>query len=68
MRARLSANLPSEAGRDDYVPVRLEAGPGVSRVDPDVGRHLEVITEIRVGRSLAVRLRFYGNVAGGIDR
>jgi len=32
--ARLAVNLPSQAGREDFIPVRLVAGEGGYRAEP----------------------------------
>jgi len=34
IRARLTANIPSQAGREDYFPVRLTAQPGTLQAEP----------------------------------
>lgn len=45
--ARLVANIPSEAGREDYVPVRLSGQPGEQRAEPIFGKSNLIFTLVR---------------------
>jgi len=47
LRARLSTNVPSEAGREDYVPVRLEVTPAGLVAEPVYGRSNLIFTLVR---------------------
>jgi molybdopterin molybdotransferase len=47
IRARLTGNIPSEAGRDDYVPVRLEATPEGWLAEPVFGKSNLIFTLVR---------------------
>lgn len=45
--ARLTVNVPSEAGREDYVPVRLEGSPDGWIADPVFGKSNLIFTLVR---------------------
>jgi molybdopterin molybdotransferase len=47
IRARLTANVPSESGRDDYVPVRLEATPEGWAAEPVFGKSNLIFSLVR---------------------
>lgn len=47
LRARLAANVPSEAGREDYVAVRLVAGPDGWTAEPVFGKSNLIFTLVR---------------------
>jgi molybdopterin molybdotransferase len=45
--ARLAVNIPSEAGREDYIPVRLEGTPDGWVADPVFGKSNLIFTLVR---------------------
>jgi molybdopterin molybdotransferase len=45
--ARLTANIPSEAGREDYVPVRVSGEPGAYEAEPIFGKSNLIFTLVR---------------------
>ena len=45
--ARLAVNVPSEAGREDYIPVRLEGTPDGWLADPVFGKSNLIFTLVR---------------------
>jgi molybdopterin molybdotransferase len=45
--ARLAVNVPSEAGREDYLPVRLEGSPDGWIADPVFGKSNLIFTLVR---------------------
>ena len=47
IRAKLTANVPSESGRDDYVPVRLEATPEGWAAEPVFGKSNLIFSLVR---------------------
>jgi molybdopterin molybdotransferase len=47
IRARLTANIPSETGREDYVPVRLAATPDGWSADPVFGKSNLIFSLVR---------------------
>ncbi|HSR48204.1 MAG TPA: gephyrin-like molybdotransferase Glp [Anaerolineales bacterium] len=47
VRATLAADVPSEAGREDYIPVRLEATPAGWIADPVFGKSNLIFTLVR---------------------
>jgi molybdopterin molybdotransferase len=45
--ARLTANIPSEAGREDYAPVRVSGQPGAYQAEPIFGKSNLIFTLVR---------------------
>jgi molybdopterin molybdotransferase len=45
--ARLTGNVPSEAGREDYVPVRISGEPGTYDAEPIFGKSNLIFTLVR---------------------
>jgi molybdopterin molybdotransferase len=45
--ARLTTNVPSEAGREDYVPVRVSGEPGTYDAEPIFGKSNLIFTLVR---------------------
>ncbi len=63
VRARLTANLASEAGREDYQPVRLTGGPG-RQAEPIYGRSNLIFTLSRADGLVRVPPEATGLPAG----
>lgn len=62
--ARLTQNVPSESGREDYVPARLEETPHGLRVTPIFGKSNLIYTLVRADGLIIVPLNLGGLVAG----
>ncbi len=62
--ARLTQNVPSESGREDYVPARLEDTPDGPQVTPIFGKSNLIYTLVRADGMLVVPLNMNGLVAG----
>lgn len=63
-RARLARNIPSRAGREDFVPVRLEARDGELWADPVFGKSNLIYTLARAHGLVHVPLDLGGLYAG----
>jgi molybdopterin molybdotransferase len=64
LRARLTANVPSEAGREDYVAVRLTAGPEGWEAEPIFGKSNLIFTLVRADGLIRVPPEATGLAAG----
>ncbi len=64
--ARLSANIPSESGREDYVPARLEASPQGWIADPVFGKSNLIFTLVRADGLIRVPPEMTGLQAGSL--
>ncbi len=62
--ARLTQNVPSESGREDYVPARLEQTPDGPRVTPIFGKSNLIYTLVRADGLIVVPLNLGGLLAG----
>ncbi len=63
-RATLGRDVPSAAGREDYVPVRLERKDGLLRAEPVFGKSNLIYTLVRADGMLQVPLDRGGLYAG----
>jgi len=64
--ARLSANIPSESGREDYVPARLEATPEGWIADPVFGKSNLIFTLVRADGLIRIPPEATGLQAGSL--
>jgi len=64
--ARLAANIPSEAGREDYVPARLEASPQGWIADPVFGKSNLIFTLVRADGLIRIPPQATGLEAGSM--
>ncbi|HET7010414.1 MAG TPA: gephyrin-like molybdotransferase Glp [Anaerolineales bacterium] len=64
VRARLTGNVPSEAGRDDYIPVRLEASPEGWLAEPVFGKSNLIFTLVRADGMVHIPPDVTGLAAG----
>jgi len=62
--ARLTAHLPSEAGREDYVPVRLVVTPEGLAAEPVYGRSNLIFTLVRADGLVRIAPEITGLAAG----
>lgn len=62
--ARLSVNVPSEAGREDYVPARLESSPEGWIADPVFGKSNLIFTLVRADGLIRIPADTTGLAAG----
>jgi molybdopterin molybdotransferase len=62
--ARLKVNLPSMAGREDYVPVRLEVTPAGVQAEPVFGRSNLIFTLVRAHGLVRIPAESTGLPAG----
>jgi molybdopterin molybdotransferase len=62
--ARLAANIPSESGREDYIPARLEATPEGWVADPVFGKSNLIFTLVRADGLIRVPPEVTGLEAG----
>jgi molybdopterin molybdotransferase len=62
--ARLSQNIPSESGREDYVPARLEDGPDGLLATPVFGKSNLIYTLVNADGLIKVPLNKGGLLAG----
>ncbi len=62
--ARLTANIPSEAGREDYVPVRVSGGEGAFEAEPVFGKSNLIFTLVRADGLVRVPPEANGLPAG----
>lgn len=61
---RLALNVPSESGREDYVPARLESDNGEPRIVPVFGKSNLIYTLVRADGVIKVPLNRGGLLAG----
>jgi len=66
IRAKLAANVPSESGRDDYVPVRLEATPEGWSAEPVFGKSNLIFSLVRADGFVHVPADATGLSAGSL--
>jgi molybdopterin molybdotransferase len=64
VEARLGANLPSQAGREDWVPVRLNLDSDGYRADPIFGRSNLIFTLARADGLVRIPAAANGLAAG----
>ncbi|HMK09321.1 MAG TPA: molybdopterin-binding protein, partial [Anaerolineales bacterium] len=64
VRARLAVNVPSEAGREDYLPARLEASPQGWIADPVFGKSNLIFTLVRADGLIRIPSEITGLPAG----
>jgi molybdopterin molybdotransferase len=64
--ARLTANIPSESGREDYIPARLEATPEGWMADPVFGKSNLIFTLVRADGLIRVPPEATGLEAGSL--
>ncbi|MCJ7707302.1 MAG: molybdopterin molybdenumtransferase MoeA, partial [Anaerolineales bacterium] len=62
--ARLSVNIPSEAGREDYLPVHLENSPEGLVAEPVYGRSNLIFTLVRADGLMRIPPEATGLAAG----
>jgi molybdopterin molybdotransferase len=62
--ARLTANIPSEAGREDYVPVRVSGDDGAFEAEPVFGKSNLIFTLVRADGLVRVPPEANGLPAG----
>jgi molybdopterin molybdotransferase len=62
--ARLTANIPSEAGREDYVPVRVAGDEGAFEAEPVFGKSNLIFTLVRADGLVRVPPEANGLPAG----
>ncbi len=62
--ARLSLNLPSQAGREDWVPVRLVAAPGGAMAEPVFGKSNLIFSLARADGLVRIPADVTGLAAG----
>lgn len=69
IEARLTANVASRPGREDYVPVRLERdGDGAWQATPVFGKSTLIFTLVRADGLLVIPLDLAGIAAGSLGR
>ena len=66
IRASLTANVPSESGRDDYVPVRLAATPDGWSAEPVFGKSNLIFSLVRADGFVHVPADATGLSAGAV--
>jgi len=66
LRARLTASIPSEAGRTDYQPVRWELREGEVFAEPVFGKSNLIFTLVRAGGVVRVPPEVTGLSAGSV--
>lgn len=66
IRARLTANIPSETGREDYVPVRLAATPDGWSADPVFGKSNLIFSLVRADGLVRIPADATGLSAGSL--
>jgi molybdopterin molybdotransferase len=64
IRARLSINLPSQAGREDWVPVRVNIKDGLSEAEPVFGKSNLIFSLVRADGLLKIPADATGLSAG----
>jgi molybdopterin molybdotransferase len=64
VHARLTANIPSEAGREDYVPVRVTGDEGSFEAEPVFGKSNLIFTLVRADGLVRVPTDANGLSAG----
>jgi molybdopterin molybdotransferase len=64
--ARLTSNVPSETGREDYVPVRVSGEQGSYRAEPIFGKSNLIFTLVRADGLLCVPAEAGGLAAGSL--
>ncbi len=64
IRARLATNLPSEAGREDYIAARLVAGPDGWTAEPIFGKSNLIFTLVRADGLIRISPEATGLAAG----
>jgi molybdopterin molybdotransferase len=64
--ARLTTNVPSEAGREDYVPVRVSREPGAYDADPIFGKSNLIFTLVRADGLVRIPAEANGLAAGAL--
>jgi len=64
VQARLAVNVPSEAGREDYLPARLEASPQGWIADPVFGKSNLIFTLVRADGLIRIPSEITGLPAG----
>ncbi|MHB1417043.1 MAG: gephyrin-like molybdotransferase Glp, partial [Chloroflexota bacterium] len=64
LTARLTANIPSAPGREDFVPVRLSEGDGGLEAEPVFGKSNLIFTTVRADGVVKVPLDLGGLLAG----
>jgi len=62
--ARLTANVPSEAGREDYVPVRISGEPGAYDAEPIFGKSNLIFILVRADGLVRIPPEANGLAAG----
>jgi molybdopterin molybdotransferase len=62
--ARLTINTPSEAGREDYVPVRVSGDPGAFDAEPVFGKSNLIFTLVRADGLVCIPAEANGLAAG----
>jgi len=66
LRARLAQNIPSESGREDYVPARLEQNQGELVAVPVFGKSNLIYTLVGADGLVKVPLNLGGLTAGDL--
>lgn len=64
VQARLTLNLPSQAGREDWIPVRLVSGPEGYQAEPVFGKSNLIFTLVKADGMIKVPLDKTGLSAG----
>jgi len=66
LRARLKINLPSQAGREDWVPVRLTSEDGILEAEPVFGKSNLIFTLARADGLICIPANATGLSAGEV--
>jgi molybdopterin molybdotransferase len=64
--ARLTTNVPSEAGREDYVPVRVSGEQGSCEAEPIFGKSNLIFTLVRADGLVRIPAEANGLAAGSL--
>jgi molybdopterin molybdotransferase len=66
VQARLTINLPSQAGREDWVPVKIISGPDGFQADPIFGKSNLIFTLVRADGLVCIARDASGLHAGDL--